>query len=69
MIELSDLLSEHPDIAEVIVVGAPDPRLGERAVAVVVPRPGCEPELSPLCEFLRDRRSGRVAPRGTARHG
>lgn len=55
VIELSDLLSEHPDIAEVIVVGAPDPRLGERAVAVVVPRPGCEPELSALCEVLTDR--------------
>jgi acyl-CoA synthetase (AMP-forming)/AMP-acid ligase II len=55
VIELSDLLSEHPDIAEVIVVGAPDARLGERAVAVVVPRPGGEPELSALCEFLRDR--------------
>ena len=55
VIELSDLVSEHPDIAEVIVVGAPDPRLGERAVAVVVPRPGCEPELSALCEVLTDR--------------
>jgi non-ribosomal peptide synthetase component E (peptide arylation enzyme) len=32
-IELSDLLSEHPRIAEVIVVGTPDSRLGERAVA------------------------------------
>jgi len=55
VIELSDLLSEHPDIAEVIVVGAPDPRLGERAVVVVVPRPGSEPELSALCEVLTDR--------------
>ena len=55
VIELSDLLSEHPDIAEVIVVGAPDPRLGARAVVVVVPRPGSEPELSALCEVLTDR--------------
>jgi len=54
-IEVSDLLSEHPQVAEVIVVGAPDPRLGERAVAVVVPRPGDRPELEELCVFLAER--------------
>ena len=37
-IEVSDLLSEHPRVAEAIVVGTPDARLGERAAAVVVPR-------------------------------
>jgi acyl-CoA synthetase (AMP-forming)/AMP-acid ligase II len=54
-IELSDLLSEHPLIAEVIVVGAPDARLGERAVAVVVPRTGELPQLDDLCGFLAER--------------
>jgi acyl-CoA synthetase (AMP-forming)/AMP-acid ligase II len=54
-IEVSDLLSEHPQVAEVIVVGTPDPRLGERAVAVVVPRPGERPGLDELCEFLTER--------------
>ena len=54
-IEVSDLLSEHPQIAEVIVVGAPDARLGERAAAVVVPRPGPRPELDELCSFLLER--------------
>jgi acyl-CoA synthetase (AMP-forming)/AMP-acid ligase II len=53
-IELSDLLSEHPQIAEVIVVGAPDDRLGERAVIVAVARPGPRPELTELCAFLRE---------------
>lgn len=51
-IEVSDLLSEHADLAEVIVVGTPDPRLGERAVAVVVPRRGKRPQLDELCDFL-----------------
>jgi acyl-CoA synthetase (AMP-forming)/AMP-acid ligase II len=54
-IEVSDLLSEHPRVAEVIVVGTPDPRLGERAVAVVVPRPGERPGLDDLCAFLIER--------------
>jgi cyclohexanecarboxylate-CoA ligase len=34
--EIEDLLAGHPDIAEVAVVGLPDDRTGERAVAVVV---------------------------------
>ena len=51
-IEVSDLLSEHPRVAEVIVVGTPDVRLGERAAAVVVPRPGPRPDLDELCAFL-----------------
>ena len=51
-IELSDLLSEHPDVAEVIVVGTPDDRLGERAVAVVQPRAQRRPGLDELCAFL-----------------
>jgi acyl-CoA synthetase (AMP-forming)/AMP-acid ligase II len=54
-IEVSDLLSEHPQVAEVIVVGTPDARLGERAAAVVVPRPGPRPELVELCDFLEER--------------
>jgi acyl-CoA synthetase (AMP-forming)/AMP-acid ligase II len=54
-IEVSDLLSEHPEVAEVIVVGTPDDRLGERAVAVVVPRSGKGPPLDELCEFLIER--------------
>jgi len=36
--EVETLLREHPDVAEVVVVGVPDPRLGERPVALVIPR-------------------------------
>lgn len=43
--EIEDLLVRHPDIAEVAIVGLPDPRTGERACAVIVPknRPGNPP--------------------------
>ena len=36
--EIEDLLSEHPAVAEVAVIAAPDPVMGERVCAVVVPR-------------------------------
>jgi fatty-acyl-CoA synthase len=39
-IEVEDVLSRHPDVAEAAVIGVPDPRWGERPLALVVPRPG-----------------------------
>jgi cyclohexanecarboxylate-CoA ligase len=46
------VLGTHPDIAEVAVVGLPDPRTGERACAVVVPRAGTPPDVAGLRSFL-----------------
>jgi cyclohexanecarboxylate-CoA ligase len=37
---IENVLYEHPDVAGVAVVGVPDPRLQERACAVVVLKPG-----------------------------
>lgn len=50
--EVEDLLLTHPQIAEVAIVGLPDPRTGERACAVVVPRGAEPPSLDALREFL-----------------
>ena len=37
-VEVEDVLARHPEVADVAVVGEPDPRWGERVVAFVVPR-------------------------------
>jgi 3-phosphoshikimate 1-carboxyvinyltransferase len=37
VVEIENLLYQHPKVADVAVVGMPDPRLGERACAFVVP--------------------------------
>ncbi|MDT5147047.1 MAG: hypothetical protein QOC58_1692 [Mycobacterium sp.] len=50
--EVEDVLGTHPDIAEVAVVGLPDPRTGERACAVVVPRASPGPDVASLRSFL-----------------
>lgn len=39
-IEVENVLYQHPDVLEAAVVGVPDPVLGERVRAVIVPREG-----------------------------
>ncbi|WP_410668082.1 class I adenylate-forming enzyme family protein [Amycolatopsis sp. cmx-4-68] len=54
--EVETCLSAHPALAEVTCVGIPDPDLGERLCACIVPRPGHpRPGLAELTEYLRAR--------------
>lgn len=55
--EVESVFSGHPDVAEVAVIGVPDPKWGETPRALVVPRPGAAPTLEALVEFC----SGRLA--------
>ncbi len=50
--EVENLLFAHPKIAGVAIVAYPDPRLVERACAVVVPRPGESVTLADLVGYL-----------------
>jgi acyl-coenzyme A synthetase/AMP-(fatty) acid ligase len=52
---LERLLSLHPSVESVVVVGEPHPRLGETATAVAVSRAGTAcPSLDELCRFLAE---------------
>jgi acyl-CoA synthetase (AMP-forming)/AMP-acid ligase II len=51
--EVEDLLYQHPKVADVAVIGLPDPALGERCCAVVATKEGSEPlELAEIVAFL-----------------
>ncbi len=55
--EVEAHLFAHPAVADVAVVGLPDPEAGERACAVVVMAEGAEPPtLAGLADFLRRER-------------
>jgi fatty-acyl-CoA synthase len=45
-LELEDLIAQHPAVAEVAVVGAPDQRWGERPLALLVLKPGVDAEAA-----------------------
>ncbi|MGC2654439.1 MAG: AMP-binding protein [Mycobacterium sp.] len=53
--EIEDLLADHPDIAEVAIVGVPDERTGERACAAIVPKASRRPDVAALREYLQAR--------------
>jgi fatty-acyl-CoA synthase len=57
------VLLEHPDVADVAVVGAPDAHWGERVTAVVVLRPGQGGDAAALIAFCHARLGGFQCPR------
>jgi fatty-acyl-CoA synthase len=56
-VELENLLAGHPAVAEVVVIGVPDPRWEERPMVCVRLREGAEAGPAELSEFL----AGKVA--------
>ena len=58
--EIEDLVVEHPGVRQVAVVPVPDPTVGERVCAVVVPAdPAAPPTLPELAAFLAAREVSR----------
>ncbi len=54
--EVENAIAAHPDIADVVVVGAKHERWGETPVAIVVAAdPAAPPTMPELAEWLRDR--------------
>jgi acyl-CoA synthetase (AMP-forming)/AMP-acid ligase II len=60
--ELEEVLVEHPAVRDVAVVGVEDAQWGQAIVAVVVPRPGAEPDAEELREHVRKSLRGSRTP-------
>jgi len=62
--EVEKILAGHPKIANVAVIGVPDPKWGETGLALVVPAAGATLEAGEVLEFLQ----GKVARFKQPRH-
>jgi 2,3-dihydroxybenzoate-AMP ligase len=54
-VEMEIMIREHPGVADVAVVGMPDPDLGERACAYIRPRGRAKLTLEDLVVFLKNK--------------
>jgi len=60
--EIENAILEHPDIAEVAVVGIPDEKWGEQVACFMRPKSALRPAAGDLKSFLRDRLSAQKTP-------
>jgi acyl-CoA synthetase (AMP-forming)/AMP-acid ligase II len=61
--EVEGVLKAHPDVYDVLVVGVPDERWGERVTAVVQPTEGANPTVEDLDQHCRGQLAGYKIPR------
>jgi long-chain acyl-CoA synthetase len=54
-VEVESALAAHPAVGEVAVVGVPDQMMGEKVGAVIVPRPGAQPDVAHILAFAAER--------------
>jgi acyl-CoA synthetase (AMP-forming)/AMP-acid ligase II len=52
--EIEEILYTHPKVLHAVVVGLPDPRLGERNCLCIIPKSGATVTLEEMVSFLRD---------------
>jgi acyl-CoA synthetase (AMP-forming)/AMP-acid ligase II len=61
--EVESAIYGHPAVQEVAVIGVPHEKWGEEVKAVVVARPGTEPDEASILAYARERIGGFKVPK------
>jgi fatty-acyl-CoA synthase len=61
--EVEDVMTTHPAVANVAVIGIPDDKWGEAVHAVVVLRAGASVDRAELAAFVKERKGSVHAPK------
>ncbi len=61
--EVESALYGHPDVADIAVIGVPDPKWGEAVKAVVVCKEGCQPDEASIIAYAREQIAGFKCPK------
>ena len=61
--EIESMMSAHPDLAQVAVVGIPDQRLGEVGIAFAIPTAGTTPDPQEIIAWCRREMANYKVPR------
>lgn len=62
-VEVERIVLAHPDVAECAVIGVADERWGELVTAVVVLKPGAQPDAAALTAHCKERLAGFKVPK------
>lgn len=62
-VEVENVVSAHPDVLEVAVIGVPDPKWGEAVKAIVALRAGAQPSEAKIIEFCLGKIAGFKTPK------
>ena len=53
--DIEEVAAQHPEVADVTVIGIPDPRWDEVPLALVIPKPGFTPNVDELKAWINER--------------